>query len=122
MVEVAPAEKAPDRPPSPGGFPFRMVAYGAFGLAVLALVPTIAFAVYAPKDNMPSCDKPNPKTACPEVYSGNTGRAAGFGVLTGVAAIGGAVLLYLDYRRAHAPMISAGPIQGGFMTGLDLEF
>ena len=114
-----------DRPAATDGrpFPFRPIAYAAFGLAVAALVPTIAFAIYAGKDGQPNCDRPDPVHTCPQIYSGNTGGAAAFGVVAGAAAITGAVLLLLDYRREkQRPVVTASPTRDGFAVGASFEF
>jgi hypothetical protein len=69
-------------------------------------------------DGDPTCDLPNPRKNCPEVYNTAGGGAAlvtlGVG---GLAAAG--VLFYLDYRSRHrpnVPTVSLGPVSGGAMV------
>lgn len=125
--EPPPPSTPPAPPPSAGKeqaskFPYRPLAYGAFAVAGASLITTIVFSVYAGREGNPTCDKPNPKTACPDIYKGNTGPAVAFGVITAVAAVGGAVLLYLDHRNKQRLHVAALPTPGGFAAAAGFDF
>jgi len=126
---TAPSTSEPMTPPptekkEEGRFPYRPVAYGSFGLAAVSLIATITFGVYASREGNPTCDLPNPKTACPNVYKGNAVPAAMFGVVTALAAGTGVLMLVLDWRakKKAGPTVSAAPLPGGFAVGASLEF
>jgi hypothetical protein len=91
-------------------FPWRAVAItslvvGVVGIAVGA--PLVAI------DGNPTCNLPNPKTACPDVYNTVGGGAAMLTLgIGGVAA--SAVLFYFDHRaRKRATTVTLLPMQGG---------
>ena len=100
-VAVA-VDKPKDEPPAKDGLhlPWGNLAYAALGVTAVALVATIVFSVYASKDSLPTCSAADPTHDCPQIYSGNAAPAVTFGVLTALAAGGGAFMWYLD-RRAH---------------------
>jgi hypothetical protein len=93
-------------------FPWRAVAItslvvGVVGIAIGA--PLVAI------DGNPTCNLPNPRTACSDVYNTIGGGAAmlTFGI-AGVAASG--VLFYFDHRarkRAAAASVAVTPLVGG---------
>jgi hypothetical protein len=101
--------------PSDRRFPWRWLAIGSAALGVVGLavgIPLLAI------DGNPTCDMPNPRRTCPDVY--NTAAAGGtllgFGI-AGLAASG--VFFYLDHRAAHRPRpaVSLLPLPGGaFVT------
>jgi hypothetical protein len=124
VKEPPPVDKPVDKPVA-DGFPYRPVAFGAFGLAGVSLITTIAFSAYAAKENQPTCNKPNPMTSCPDVYKGNVAPAALFGVVTGLAAATGALLLVLDWRakKRGGPTVTLSPtLDGGFAAFASGEF
>jgi hypothetical protein len=102
-----PAAAAPVRK----GFPWRPVAISSLAVGLVGVVVGIPLLAI---DGQPTCNKPDPKQSCPEVYNTVGGGATllTFG-LAGVAASG--VLFYLDHRarkRAH-PTVSVMPLRGG---------
>lgn len=110
------------------GFPYRPVAFGTFGVAAATLITTIGFAAFAGKDGMPSnCNvsipvvKNDPR--CPTIYQGNGASAAVFGVVTGLLAATGALILFLDWRhRRHAPVVTVAPTADGVAVGAFGQF
>jgi hypothetical protein len=91
-------------------FPWRAVAItslvvGVVGIAIGA--PLVAI------DGNPTCNLPNPRTSCPDVYNTLGGGAAMLTIgIAGVAASG--VLFYLDHRaRKRAATVSVLPLSGG---------
>ncbi len=112
-----PAIAAPTEPtPTPAAqrekkmFPWRAVAItslvvGVVGIAVGA--PLVAI------DGSPTCNLPNPRTSCPDVYNTLGGGAAMLTLgIAGVAASG--VLFYFDHRaRKQAATVSLLPLSGG---------
>ena len=93
-------------------FPWRTVAItslvvGVVGIAIGA--PLVAI------DGNPTCNLPNPRTACPDVYNTIGGGAAMLTIgIAGVAASG--VLFYFDHRarkRAAASSVAVTPLLGG---------
>jgi len=91
-------------------FPWRAVAItslvvGVVGIAVGA--PLVAI------DGNPTCNSPNPRTSCPDVYNTMGGGATMLTLgIAGVAASG--VLFYLDHRaRKNATTVTLLPTQGG---------
>jgi hypothetical protein len=122
--QPAPTDRATDT--RGGGFPYRPVAIGSFGVAVVALIATIGFGVYATKENQTTCKGVNYTTGdntCPNIYKGNAAPAAVFGVVTALAAGTGALMLFLDARhRKRSPTITAAPTRDGFAVGASVEF
>jgi hypothetical protein len=112
-VETPPAITEPTPPPAQREkkmFPWRAVAItslvvGVVGIAVGA--PLVAI------DGNPTCNLPNPKTSCPDVYNTKGGGAAMLTLgIAGVAASG--VLFYFDHRaRKKAATVSLSPLPGG---------
>ena len=102
--------------------PYRPMAYAAFGVAGAALVGTIVWSVFAARESQPTCDKPDPRHACPEIYSGNRGPAIGLGLITAVSAVAGGVLLYLDHRSQKRATVMVAPTQGGAAATASLTF
>jgi hypothetical protein len=108
--EPTPAPVQPDN--NRKMFPWRplAIASAAVGLVGLAVgIPLLAI------DGRPTCDLPNPRTACPNVYNTVGGGATllTFGIL---GAAGSGVLFYLDHRarkRAAHPTVALFPIEGG---------
>jgi hypothetical protein len=120
----APATPAPAAAAAPGptttapatperrGFPWRAVAISSAVLGVVGLavgIPLLAI------DGDPTCDAPNPRKNCPEVWNTAGGGAAL--VTLGVGGlVASGVLFYLDYRsrhRPHVPTVSLFPTSGG---------
>lgn len=99
--------------PAHKGFPWRPVAISSLAVGLVGVVVGIPLLAI---DGQPTCNKPNPKQSCPEVYNTVGGGATllTFG-LAGVAASG--VLFYLDHRarkRAAAhPTVMVAPLRGG---------
>jgi hypothetical protein len=126
-----PAATPPTEPTPPGvtpqpatvekkGFPWKAVA------ATSLVVGVVGIAIGAPLlaiDGQPTCDKPDPKHSCPEVYDTAGGGAAlvTVGVL-GVAA--GVSLFVVDalVRKRNAPRVSVAPLRGGAMLSSDWRF
>lgn len=108
---VAATAEAPA--PAHKGFPWRPVAISSLAVGLVGVVVGIPLLAI---DGQPTCNKPNPKESCPEVYNTVGGGATllTFG-LAGVAASG--VLFYLDHRarkRAAAhPTVTVTPLRGG---------
>ena len=109
--EPTPAPVAPQREQQKM-FPWRAVAItslvvGVVGIAVGA--PLVAI------DGNPTCNSPNPRTSCPDVYNTIGGGAAMLTLgIAGVAASG--VLFYFDHRarkRAQAATVAVTPLLGG---------
>jgi hypothetical protein len=120
---VQPAPPVVEKKDEGSHFPYRPVAYAGFGLAAVSLIATITFSVYASRQGVPTCDLPNPMTSCPNIYSGNTGPAVFFGLLTGVSAATGILLLYLDGKRAkRATNVGLVPTRDGFAAAASFEF
>jgi hypothetical protein len=119
---ATPAPAANVTKEQPSKFPYRPLAYGLFAVGGASLVATIVFSVYAGRENNPTCDKPNPRTSCPDVYKGNTGPAVAFGVITAVAAAAGGVLLWLDHRNKSRAHVVALPTPGGFAASAGFDF
>lgn len=94
-----------------GRFPWRWFAIGSAALGVVGVAVGIPLLVI---DGNPTCNLPNPRRTCPEVYStgGAGGALLGLGV-AGLAASG--VFFYLDYRASHRPRpaVSLLPLPGG---------
>jgi hypothetical protein len=93
-------------------FPWRSVAIGSLAVGVVGLaigIPLVAI------DGQPTCDLPNPRRSCPEVY--NTGGGGGTLVAFGAAGLAASgVLFYLDYRARHRPpaaRLAVTPTVGG---------
>ena len=122
-VEPQPPKAAPTPPPTPApetappaptahkGFPWRPVAISSLAVGLVGVVVGIPLLAI---DGQPTCNLPNPKQSCPEVYNTVGGGATllTFG-LAGVAASG--VLFYMDHRarkRAH-PTVMLMPLRGG---------
>lgn len=112
-VETPPpvTETPPTPPPAEKKmFPWRAVAItslvvGVVGIAIGA--PLVAI------DGNPTCNLPNPRTSCPDVYNTIGGGATMLTIgIAGVAASG--VLFYLDHRaRKRATTVSVLPLSGG---------
>ena len=110
---TATTETPPATTPQPAEkkmFPWRAVAItslvvGVVGIAIGA--PLVAI------DGNPTCNLPNPRTACPDVYNTVGGGAAMLTLgIAGVAASG--VLFYFDHRaRKRAAAVSIAPLPGG---------
>jgi hypothetical protein len=125
-AEVATPPPAAETTPAPAAqkerkmFPWRAVAISslAVGLAgVVAGIPLLAI------DGQPTCNLPNPKQACPDVYNTVGGGAALLSLgIAGVAASG--VLFYMDHRARHkrAPAVSLLPLQGGIYVSAGGRF
>jgi hypothetical protein len=120
---VAAPVPAPAPPPQAEthGFPWRAVAIASTVAGVVGIAVGIPLLVI---DGDPTCDAPNPRKNCPEVYNTAGGGAA---LLTlgvgGVAA--GAVLFYLDYRSRHrpaTPRLSFAPLAGGGLVTASGQF
>ena len=91
-------------------FPWRPVAIASLAVGVVGIavgIPLIAI------DGNPTCNLPNPRTSCPNVYNTVGGGATMLTLgLAGVAASG--VLFYLDHRaRKRATTVSVVPLAGG---------
>jgi len=91
-------------------FPWRPVAIASLVAGVVGIavgIPLVAI------DGNPTCNLPNPRTACPNVYNTVGGGAAMLTLgLAGVAASG--VLFYFDHRaRQRATTVSVVPLSGG---------
>jgi hypothetical protein len=91
-------------------FPWRALAISSLVLGVVGLavgIPLLAI------DGNPTCNSPNPRTACPEVYNTVGGGAAMLTVgVLGLA--GSAVLFYFDHRaRKRATTVTLMPLNGG---------
>ncbi|HEX6837521.1 MAG TPA: hypothetical protein VF334_13165 [Polyangia bacterium] len=111
VTATAPTETTPTPPPTEKKmFPWRAVAISSLVVGVVGIAigaPLVAI------DGNPTCNLPNPRTACPDVYNTVGGGAAmlTFGI-AGVAASG--VLFYMDHRaRKHAATVSVLPLSGG---------
>ncbi|HEX9103175.1 MAG TPA: hypothetical protein VF997_13280 [Polyangia bacterium] len=112
-VTSAPVETTP--PPATAQhekkmFPWRAVAISSLVVGVVGLavgIPLVAI------DGNPTCNLPNPRTSCPDVYNTVGGGAAMLTIgLAGVAASG--VLFYMDHRaRKQAATVSVLPLAGG---------
>ncbi len=97
--------------PEKRGFPWRPVAIASLAAGVVGLavgIPLLAI------DGDPTCNKPNPRTSCPNVYNTVGGGATLLTLgIAGVAASG--VLFYFDHRarnKAH-PNVVVIPTAGG---------
>ncbi len=118
---------SPSPSPSPSAatdkhFPYRPVAYAAFGLAAAGLVSTIAFGLFASREDQPTCSGlADPRTQCPSIYKGNVPATVASGILTALAAASGGILLYLDSRRA-APRFSLVATPEGVAAMADVSF
>jgi hypothetical protein len=93
------AVTAPVLQPEKKGFPWRPVAIASLAAGVVGLavgIPLLAI------DGDPTCNKPNPRVSCPNVYNTVGGGAAmlTFGI-AGLAASG--VLFYFDHRARNKP-------------------
>jgi hypothetical protein len=91
-------------------FPWRALAISSLVVGVVGIAigaPLVAI------DGNPTCNLPNPKTSCPDVYNTVGGGAAMLTLgIAGVAASG--VLFYLDHRaRKRAATVVVLPLQGG---------
>jgi hypothetical protein len=111
IATPAPVETPPSLQREKKMFPWRPLAISSLvgGVVVLAIgIPLVAI------DGQPTCDKPNPRQSCPEVYNtvGAGGTLLGLGI-GGVVASG--VMFYMDHRvraRRH-PTVSLLPTQNG---------
>ena len=101
--------------PEKRGFPWRPVAIASLAVGLVGIVSGIPLLAI---DGQPTCNLPNPKQACPDVYNTVGGGAALLTIgLAGVAASG--ALFYLDHRaRTKArPTVMVVPMPGGaFLT------
>jgi hypothetical protein len=115
----SPAQRPIETPPPAAadvhGFPFRPVAIASLVVGVAGLAAGIPLTVI---DGQPTCNKPDPKHACPEVYNTIGGGATLLALgVAGVAAA--APLFYLDYRSRHRKAVVSslelrlGPTWGG---------
>lgn len=125
---VNPHPAGPERRTTSG---YRYGAYAAFAVAGASLVTMVPFAYFASRESSNpaqasqySCNAADPRYNCPQKYSGNLAPAVAFGVVGGVAAATGAVLLYLDHRAQtkHVPTVGAAPTRDGFAVSAQLSF
>lgn len=97
--------------PEKKGFPWRPVAIASLAVGVVGLavgIPLVAI------DGDPTCNKPNPRVSCPNVYNTVGGGAAMLTIgIAGLAASG--VLFYFDHRARNKarPNVVLIPTAGG---------
>jgi hypothetical protein len=123
---AGPGVAQPDHP-TEGGFPYRPVGAAVLAVGVGSIIATGVFGYYASKENggddRYTCNLPNPKTSCPEMYHGNTAPAAVFGVMSAVAVTTGAILLYVGRpHKPTTPTVGAAFLRNGFALSASLEF
>lgn len=127
-VATVPQPAEPEQRATSG---YRYGAYAAFAVAGASLVTMVPFAYFASRESSNpdassqySCSAADPRYNCPQKYSGNLAPAVAFGVVGGVAAATGAVLLYLDHRaqKKHVPTVGAAPTRDGFAVSARLSF
>jgi hypothetical protein len=119
-VEEAPPQPTPaplsdplaqQQQPEKKGFPWRPVAIASLAAGVVGLavgIPLLAI------DGNPTCNKPDARTSCPNVYNTVGGGATLLTLgLAGVAASG--VLFYFDHRARNKarPNVVVMPTVGG---------
>ncbi len=112
-VATAPTEPPPTTPPPAEKkmFPWRPVAIASLAVGVVALAVGIPLMAI---DGNPTCNLPNPRTSCPDVYNTMGGGATMLTLgLAGVAASG--VLFYMDHRarKKSSTTVSVLPLSGG---------
>ncbi|MDB4965954.1 MAG: hypothetical protein JWN44_1643 [Myxococcales bacterium] len=107
---VNPSEPAPLVRREKKAFPWRPVAIASLAVGLVGVVVGIPLLAI---DGQPTCNSPNPRMSCPEVYNTVGGGAAMLTVgLAGVAASG--ALFYFDHRARKArPTVMLTPTQGG---------
>jgi hypothetical protein len=110
-----PPQAPPPQPPAPVAekklFPYRGLAIGS---GVVGLVGIVVGAALVGIDGNPTCDLPNGKFSCKEVY--NTAAGGGTLLAFGIAGVAAsAALFYLDYRARHpkTPRVVFVPASGG---------
>jgi hypothetical protein len=119
VITTPPPEATPPAQSEKKMFPWRAVAISSLVVGVVGLavgIPLVAI------DGNPTCNAPNPRTACPNVYNTVGGGATLLTLgIAGVAASG--VLFYFDHRaRKRAATVSVLPLQGGGMLSASGRF
>ena len=91
-------------------FPWRPVAIASLAVGLVGVVVGIPLLAI---DGQPTCNMPDPRKSCAEVYNTLGGGAAMLSLgIAGVAASG--VLFYFDHRaRKSRPTVSLMPTPGG---------